>query len=64
MKTADMHMACLRQGQVSMAFLNSFVKSADSAKARRELPLLKQEGQNMNKCITEGFAIDSTTLAF
>ena len=41
--------------------------------ARRELPLLKQEGQsvetraakfkNIIKCITEGIAIDSTTLA-
>ena len=30
MKTADTHMACLRQGQFSMAFLKHFVKSADS----------------------------------
>ncbi|DBA97331.1 TPA: hypothetical protein ACH3X1_015069 [Trebouxia sp. C0004] len=57
----------------STAFLKRFVKPADSAKARRELPLLKQEGQsvetyaakfnNMNNRITEGTAIDSTTLA-
>ncbi|DBB01609.1 TPA: hypothetical protein ACH3X1_000253 [Trebouxia sp. C0004] len=43
-------------------------------KARRELPLLRQEGQsaetyaakfnNMSNRITEGTAIDSTTLAF
>ncbi len=31
--------------QFSTAFLKRFVKPADSAKARRELPLLKQEGQ-------------------
>ncbi|DBA77992.1 TPA: hypothetical protein ACH3X1_009084 [Trebouxia sp. C0004] len=59
--------------QFSTAFLKRFVKPADSAKARRELPLLKQEGQsvetyaakfnNMNNRITEGSAIDSTTLA-
>ncbi len=59
--------------QFSTAFLKRFVKPADSAKARWELPLLKQEGQsvetyaakfnNMNNRITEGTAIDSTTLA-
>ena len=59
--------------QNSTAFLKRFVKPADSAKARRELPLLKQEGRlvetyaakfnNMNNRITEGTAIDSTTLA-
>ncbi|DBA85830.1 TPA: hypothetical protein ACH3X1_005379 [Trebouxia sp. C0004] len=59
--------------QFSAAFLKRFVKPADSAKARRELPLLRQEGQsvetyaatfnNMNNCITEVTAIDSTTLA-
>ncbi|DBA79987.1 TPA: hypothetical protein ACH3X1_008190 [Trebouxia sp. C0004] len=59
--------------QFSTAFLKRFVKPVDSAKARRELPLLKQEGQsvetyaanfnNMNNRITEGTAIDSTTLA-
>ncbi len=59
--------------QFSTAFLKRFVKPADSAKARRDLPLLKQEGQsvettytanfnNMNNRITEGTAIDSTTL--
>ncbi|DBA77848.1 TPA: hypothetical protein ACH3X1_009202 [Trebouxia sp. C0004] len=60
-----------------MALITSarlFVKPADSAdsKARRELPLLKQEGQsvetyaakfnNMNNRNTEDTAIDSTTL--
>jgi len=59
--------------QFSTAFLKRFVKPADSAKARRELPLLKQEGQsvetyaaklnNMNNRIIEGTALDSTTLA-
>ncbi|DBA97008.1 TPA: hypothetical protein ACH3X1_015291 [Trebouxia sp. C0004] len=59
--------------QFTSAFLKRFVKPADSAKARRELPLLRQEGQsvetyaakfnNMNNRITEGTAIDSTTLA-
>ncbi|DBA73268.1 TPA: hypothetical protein ACH3X1_011330 [Trebouxia sp. C0004] len=59
--------------QFSTTFLKRFVKPADSAKARRELPLLRQEGQsvetyaakfnNMNNRITEGTAIDSTTLA-
>ncbi|DBA77776.1 TPA: hypothetical protein ACH3X1_009236 [Trebouxia sp. C0004] len=60
--------------QFSAAFLKPFAKPADSVyKARRELPLLRQEGQsietyaakfnNMNNRITEGTAIDSTTLA-
>ncbi len=70
--SAETHMACLRQGQFFIAFLRRFVKPADSAEARQEFPLLKQEGQsvetyaakfnNMNH-ITEGSAIDSTTLA-
>ncbi len=56
--------------QCSVAFLKPFVKPADSAKAREELPLLKQAGQSVkthtakfNNRITEGTAIDSTTLA-
>ncbi len=71
--SADTHMACLRQGQFCIAFLKRFIKPADSAEARQEFPLLKQEGQsvetyaakvnNMNNHITEGSAIDSTTLA-
>ena len=35
--------------QFSAAFSRRFVKPADSAKARRELPLLKQEGQSVEQ---------------
>lgn len=65
--------ACLRQGQFFIALLKHFVKPADSAKARRELPLPMQEGQSvetyaakfdkMNDRITEGSAIDNTKIA-
>ncbi len=54
--------------QFSTAFLKCCVTPADSAKAQRELPLLKQNRQSVetyavkfnNNCFIEGLAIEST----